>query len=88
METVRAMQQVENGRIQLALAEPFWNQAVEINVLKATAQDNPSPVVSRRTLRGTLKRYAKPELIPLESQAWGAWAPRPATPSWSALPMC
>lgn len=70
MEAIRALQQVENGRIQLALPEPFWNQAVEIIVLKTASPDNASPVASRRSVRGALKHYARPSLIPLESLAW------------------
>lgn len=69
MEAIRHIQTVENGEIHLQLPKQFWGQEVEIIVLPAPQQP-PQPVSSKKSLRGCLKRYAKPELMAQEQDAW------------------
>ena len=68
MEAIRRIQTVENGEIYLQLPQQFWGQAVEIIVLPAP-QPNPPPP-QKKSLRGCLNHYAKPDLIPQEGDAW------------------
>ncbi len=65
MEAIRAIQTVENGEIHLRLPEQFWGQEVEIIVLPVPQADS-RHVTPSKSLRGYLKHYAKPELIPQE----------------------
>jgi len=69
MEVIRSIQTVENGEIYLQLPKQFWGQEVEIIVLSAP-QQTPQPISRKRSLRGCLKRYAKPDLIAQEQDAW------------------
>ena len=69
MEAIREIQTVENGEIHLRLPEQFWGQEVEIIVLTAPQADS-RHVTPSKSLRGCLKHYAKPELIPQEQYAW------------------
>lgn len=69
MEAIRNIQTVINGEIHLHLPRQFWGQEVEIIVLPA-AQSGPQTPTARKSLRGCLKLYAKPELIPQEQDAW------------------
>ena len=73
MEAIRKIQTVENGEIHLQLPEQFWNQEVEIIVL-STSQESSQQVTPKKSLRGCLKQYAKPELISQEQHVWQAVA--------------
>lgn len=65
MEVIRAVQTVENGRISLDLPSELSGKEVEIIVLtKDTIK------LRKKSLRGALQKYARPELIPQESSAW------------------
>lgn len=69
MEAIREIQTVENGQIHLELPKQFWGQEVEIIVLSAR-QQVAHPVARKKSLRGCLKRYAKPDLIAQEQEVW------------------
>ena len=69
MEAIRTIQTVENGQVCLDLPEQFWGQEVEIIVLHAQP-DMSEQASTRKSLRGCLKQYAKPELMSQESSAW------------------
>ncbi len=69
MEAIRSIQTVENGEIHLQLPRQFWGQEVEIIVLPAP-QQTPQPIRRKKSLRGCLKQYAKPDLIAQEQDAW------------------
>ena len=69
MEAIRNIQIVKNGEVHLLLPQQFWGQEVEIIVLPAPRSTTPS-AVHKRSLRGSLKLYAKPELIAQEQEAW------------------
>jgi len=69
MEAIRRIQTVENGEIHLQLPKQFWGQEVEIIVLPAP-QQTAQPIPRKKSLRGCLKRYAKPDLIAQEQDAW------------------
>jgi hypothetical protein len=69
MEAIRSIQIVENGEISLQLPKRFWGQEVEIIVLPLP-QQTPPPITRKKSLRGCLKHYAKPNLIPQEQDAW------------------
>lgn len=71
MEAIRSIQTVIKGEVHLQLPEQFWGQQVEIIVLPAPSPAAPSPT-PKRSLRGSLKRYAKPERIATEQDAWQA----------------
>lgn len=71
MEAIRKIQTVENGEIHLQLPKQFWGQEVEIIVLSASEQTL-QPVIRKKSLRGCLRRYAKPDLIAQEQDAWPA----------------
>ena len=71
MEAIRHIQTVTNGEIHLQLPQQFWGQAVEIIVLPAFQATEPSST-TKKSLRGCLKSYAKPELIVQEQEAWQA----------------
>ena len=70
MDAMRVIQKVENGQVCLQLPDCFWGQEVEIIVLRASSAAAPDATASRNSVRGSLKRYAKPELISSESEAW------------------
>ena len=65
MEVIRAVQTVENGQISLDLPSELSGKEVEIIVL---TKDTAKP--QKKSLRGALQKYARPELIPQESNAW------------------
>ena len=69
MEAIRHIQTVKNGEIHLQLPQQFWGQEVEIIVLPAPQQNPPLPL-QKKSLRGCLKHYAKPDLISQEQDAW------------------
>lgn len=69
MEAIRSIQTVKNGEIHLQLPQQFWGQEVEIIVLPAP-QQTPQPIPRKKSLRGCLSRYAKPDLIAQEQDAW------------------
>ena len=69
MEAIRTVQTVENGQVCLQLPEQFWGQEVEIIVL-STQPDTSAWASSGQSLRGSLKQYAKPELMSQEPSAW------------------
>lgn len=73
MEAIRSIQTVTNGEIHLQLPQQFWGQEVEIIVLPAPRSTAPSSP-HKRSLRGRLKSYARPELIASEQDAWQAAA--------------
>jgi hypothetical protein len=69
MEAIRTIQTVENGEVCLQLPKHFWGQEVEIIVM-GTPQEDQRRVSIRKSLRGCLKHYAKPELMTQEQDAW------------------
>ena len=69
MEAIRRIQTVHNGEVHLQLPEQFWGQEVEIIVLPAPVQTM-RLIMPKKSLRGCLKHYAKPELIAQEQDAW------------------
>ena len=70
MEAIRKIQNVSNGEIRLHLPKQFWGKEVEIIVLAAATE--PQPTAGRKSLRGALKQYAKPERMAQEQEAWQA----------------
>lgn len=73
MEAIRHIQTVENGEVNLHLPKQFWGQEIEILVLLAPQQTT-YPVMCKKSLRGCLRRYANPDLIAKEQDAWQAAA--------------
>ena len=71
MEAIRNIQTVENGEVHLLLPQQFWGREVEIIVLPAPLP-NAQPLTNKRSLRGSLKPYARPELIAQAKNAWPA----------------
>lgn len=69
MEAIRSIQTVENGEIYLHLPKQFWGQEVEIIVLPLP-QQTLQPIARKKSLRGCLIQYAKPDLIPQEQDVW------------------
>ncbi|CAK0772361.1 conserved hypothetical protein [Gammaproteobacteria bacterium] len=69
MEAIRQIQTVENGEVHLRLPKRFWGREVEIIVLPAPPPATQAPT-DKKSLRGCLKPYAKPELIAKEEKAW------------------
>jgi hypothetical protein len=69
MEAIRSIQNVENGAIHLQLPKQFWGQEVEIIVLPSLKQTT-QPITRKKSLRGCLKNYAKPDLIAQEQDIW------------------
>lgn len=68
MEAIRRIQTVENGEIHLQLPKQFWGQEVEIIVL-TSPQQTVQPI-RKKSLRGCLKHYAKPDLMAQEQDVW------------------
>ena len=68
MEAIRNIQTVKNGEVHLQLPKQFWGQEVEVIVL-ALPQPVTSPL-NKKSLRGSLKRYANPALMNKEQSAW------------------
>jgi hypothetical protein len=73
MEAIRNIQTVKNGEIHLKLPRQFWGREVEIIVLAASPPILQSPT-DKKSLCGSLKSYANPELIAQEQEAWQAAA--------------
>lgn len=71
MEAIRRIQTVADGEVHLQLPERFWGQEVEIIVLSSSKQTTPL-ISQKKSLRGRLKHYAKPELITEEQGVWEA----------------
>ncbi len=71
MEAIRKIETVKDGQVHLQLPKQFWGQEVEIIVLSAPQQVAQS-TIRKKSLRGCLKRYAKPDLIAQEQDAWQA----------------
>jgi hypothetical protein len=69
MEAIRRIQTVENGEIHLQLPKQFWGQEVEIIVL-TSPQQTIQPTDRKKSLRGCLKHYAKPDLMAQEQDVW------------------
>ena len=74
MRAIREIRTVEQGKVMLSLPPDFWGQKVEIIILPVQQQNQnrTSKSVSphKKSLRGCLHQYAKPELIATESEAW------------------
>ncbi len=70
MEAIRSIQTVANGTIYLQLPKQFWGQEVEIIVIPSLQQVMQQPTTRKKSLRGSLKRYAKPALMAQEQDAW------------------
>jgi hypothetical protein len=68
MEAIREIRTVGQGEIVLRLPKAFWGRRVEIIVLSASSTDNARS--QKKSLRGCLQPYARPELISTESSAW------------------
>jgi hypothetical protein len=64
MGAIHRIQNVENGEIHLQLPKQFWGQEVEIIVLPSLKQT--TQPTRKKSLRGCLKHYAKPELVAQE----------------------
>ena len=65
MEVIRTVQTVKNGQILLDLPSELSGREVEIIVLTK------EPTKQRKkSLRGALQKYARPEFISQESNAW------------------
>lgn len=73
MEAIRDIQTVSNGEIHLQLPQQFWGQQVEIIVLPMQVTTQSSPI-RKRSMQGSLKTYANPELMATEQDAWQAAA--------------
>jgi hypothetical protein len=69
MEAIRSIQTVANGEIYLQLPQQFWGREVEIIVLPSP-QQAPTFVVPKKSLRGSLKQYARADRIEQEQDAW------------------
>jgi hypothetical protein len=69
MEAIRRIQTVENGEIYLQLPKQFWGQEVEIIVL-TSPQQTLQPIIRKKSLRGCLRQYAKPDLMAQEQDVW------------------
>ncbi len=69
MEAIRGIQTVEDGEIYLQLLKQFWGQEVEIIVL-ASPQKTLPPIIRKKSLRGCLRQYAKPDLMAQEQDIW------------------
>jgi|GEM_PF-1765573 len=69
MQAIRTIQNITQGELHLSLPESFWGKQVEIIILTTDTQE-PQPLNPRKSLRGALKQYAKPERIADESAAW------------------
>jgi hypothetical protein len=70
MDAIRNIQSVTNGEIHLQLPRRFWGKEVEVIVLAPSADD--VRPVEKKSLRGTLRHYAKPERMADEAGAWQA----------------
>jgi len=68
MEAIREIRTVGQGEIVLRLPKAFWGRQVEIIVLSSPVPDKARS--KKRSLRGCLQSYARPELISTESSAW------------------
>jgi hypothetical protein len=68
MEAIREVRTVEKGEIVLRLPKTFWGQQVEIIILSVPARDEMR--FQKKSLRGCLQSYARPDLISTESNAW------------------
>lgn len=68
MEAIREIQTVKNGEVYLQLPKQFWGQEVEVIVLAMRQSTTPSR--GKKSLRGSLKRYANPTLMDKEQSAW------------------
>jgi thiamine pyrophosphate-dependent acetolactate synthase large subunit-like protein len=69
VEAIRSIQTVANGEIHLQLPQHFWGQEVEIIVLPSPQQAT-NRVTPKKSLRGSLKHYAKPDRIAQEQNVW------------------
>lgn len=65
MRVIRTIQTVKNGQVLLDLPSELSGKDVEVIIL---IKDTPK--IQRKSLRGALQSYARPELIDLESSAW------------------
>ncbi len=72
MEAIRTIQQAIDGEIHLHLPRAFWGQQVEVIVLTTGTPEGQPAKRAKNSLRGALKSYANPSLIPLEEGAWVA----------------
>ena len=68
MQAIREIRTVEQGEVILRLPQTFWGQQVEIIVLSVPSLDRTR--LQKKSLRGCLQSYARPELISTESNAW------------------
>ena len=68
MQAIREYQTVKDGKISLQLPDSFWGREVEIIVLPL--QDIDKKFTKKKSLRGCLSQYAKPELMEKEKEAW------------------
>ncbi|MBE9176720.1 hypothetical protein IQ225_17930 [Synechocystis salina LEGE 06155] len=67
MEVIRSIEIVQDGQVVLNLPSEWSGQQVEVIVL---TKQKPSSKRKRKSMRWALRQYAKPELIPLESDVW------------------
>lgn len=71
---IREIRTVEQGEIKLNLPKIFWGQEVEIIILtvenKGQQKEQEKKNLRKNSLKGCLQKYAKPELIEIEHDAW------------------
>lgn len=74
MQSMREIRTVEQGQITLNLPQAFWGREVEIIILDLDDQQSESEIkkshIRKKSLQGCLTKYAKPELIQTEKDAW------------------
>lgn len=68
MQAIREIRLAGTSQISLTIPPEFVGQQIEIIILPLQAQ--PAPKTHKKSLRGCLKQYAKPELIADEKSAW------------------
>lgn len=68
MEAMKEIHTVKKGRIQLYLPKEYWGRQVEV-IVRETVKATPSPP-KKGSLRGCLRRYANPDLVHQEKDAW------------------
>ncbi|MBF0242815.1 MAG: hypothetical protein HQK64_10130 [Desulfamplus sp.] len=69
-QAIREIRTVDNGQITLNLPQTFWGQEVEIIILTVNSQKHDKQTLNKKNLQGCLNKYAKPELIETEKNAW------------------
>lgn len=66
MEAIREIYTVKEGNLVLQLPQQFWDCEVEVIVLPLQKKN----LAQKKSLRGVLHQYAKPDYISQEKLAW------------------